>query len=152
MGKDYICQEIFCNMDWIEVNDLEEISMDYGDDLSISDKSCDFSREKGWVVYERNYLGTRWYEAGGPGKSELEIIKEYLGPIAKLLGIEVSDDLAYRNNPRSLLDAKAEFLEEREMEEIEGSKRKIGARIYQLPNGEKVCLKEFSMGKNRYFL
>lgn len=97
-----------------------------------------------WESWERAYSSEAWYEAGSGIPDECRsTIVGYLEPVAKILGLELTEELVEHNNPRRLLDNHAVFMSEGYLKTGERDESIIvtPARLYILPSRQKVLLK-----------
>lgn len=135
----------------VEVANLSRIeySVSYEDapNQEYSGRIMDFG-DRQWRISERNYSGTTWYPLGLGPEPHLAQITQALEPVAALLGIKLTDEIIFSNNPESLLDQYAKFVGEEFVADGEafflGStdkyKKNRFVRRYELPGGQRINL------------
>ena len=143
----------FLGQEVIEFSDFErvEFSVDYEEDPT-QDRSVrilDFEGDE-WKIYESNYMGSRWYPGGSGINIGLALVRKRLEPLAELLGIPFIEEMVRYNNPKTLLQAHAQYMGKQEIVEGEAYDTPMGRNVpvkkiverYRLRDGKIVNLKE----------
>jgi hypothetical protein len=99
----------------IEDTSRIEYSMSYENDPNqeFSGRILDFENGE-WRTYERaNFMGTHWYPTNTePDKIGLEKIRKTLEPIARHIGIELTEEMLKQNNPKTFIEKYCKFIGE----------------------------------------
>jgi hypothetical protein len=91
------------------------VSYDEDPNQEFSGRILDFEDSE-WRAYERNFMGTHWYPTNtGPDRIRLERIREMLEPIAKHIGIELTEGALRQNNPRTLIERHCKLIGEQDI-------------------------------------